>query len=180
MGAHAIPFDPPYYYSKRKLQDEKGNYFETVVTVFLFSRRKPALLFPLLQSAAPVKIGLPPDPWLVRATHLRFYIVDTAGISRSSEASQKRTATKIIVVDRVAHLYGDEIPQLFRFQVSTVLPCAIVFACKKILQDLLSALFDPAEQVFSRWYDIVTENLAAEPAMFAQLLFDIFTVHGCI
>jgi hypothetical protein len=106
--------------------------------------------------------------------------MDPADVFFSPKTAQERTDRKIIKGDRVSHLHDNEIAELFGFQFGTVYPSAIAFTGRKELQDILPFLLDPAEQVLSCRCDIITEDLAAEPTLLTQLIFDLFFGHGYI
>jgi hypothetical protein len=106
--------------------------------------------------------------------------MDPANVFSSSKTVQERADRKIIMGDRVSHLHDNEIAELFGFQFSTVYPSTIAFTGRKVLQDILPFLLDPAEQVLSCRCNIITEDLAAEPALLTQLIFDLFLGHGYI
>ena len=137
----------------------------------------PVLEVKLFQCLAFVKIRLSPDPRLVRAAHLRFHIMDPADIFPSPLAEQEWADRQVIMGNRIAHFNNNEIAELIGFQLCTVHPCTIAFTCRKVLQDILPFLLDPAEDILSCWCDTSTNYLTAEPALLTQLIFSLMDVH---
>jgi len=141
------------------------------------SHGPPALLFPLHERPAPVNIALAPDPWLVRAAHRRFCVMNSAEVPPLSNTAQKRAGAKIIVSVRISHFHYDKLPELLGFQVRTVDPRAILLTRKEEPEDVRAFPLDPLEQVLGSGCDSVPEDPAAEPALLTGLFIDIFLFH---
>jgi len=103
--------------------------------------------------------------------------MDPADIFPSPYTEQERADRQVVMGDRIAHFNNNEIAELVGFQLCTVHPCAIAFTCRKVLQDILPFLLDPAEYILSRWCDTIAKYLTAEPALLTRLIFSLMDVH---
>src|SRR4030042_3959667 len=133
--------------------------------VFSRSEWPPVLLSGFFQSPAAVEIRLSPDPRLVGAAHLGFYLMDPAEVALFCHAAQERADRDVLTRVRVAHFDRDNIPDVVSPESGTGYLVPILHERDKPAQDIGPFLLHPDVHICYCRGNSRPEDPTAEPAL---------------
>jgi len=142
------------------------------------SERTSAVPVCFSQSLAAVEVGLAPDPRLVGAAHIGFYLMDPAEVPFFCYTAQERADRDVLTVVGIAHLDRDNVPEVFGQDLGTVYRCAFLHDRNKPAQDIGPPLLDPDVHIRYSRRNTGTEDPAAESALLTGLVFCGQVIHG--
>jgi len=150
---------------------------------FSGSERPSGVPFGFSKSRAAVKVGLTPDPWLVGAAHLGFYLMDTAEVPLFCHATKEWADRNALTRIGIAQFKRHGVPEIFSPESGTDYRFPVVHERDKPAQDISPLLLHPDIHIRYGWRNIRTKNPAAQSALFAGILFarQFFhstTIHG--
>ena len=135
------------------------------------------LLSGFFQSPAAVEVRLAPDPRLVSAAHLGFYLMDPAEVALFCHAAQERADCDELTRVRVAHFERDNISEVGSSESGTGYLSPILHERDKPAQDIGPFLLHPDVHISYSRGNSRPEDPAAEPALLAGFIVHSGSVH---
>ncbi len=129
------------------------------------------------QSPAAVEVRLAPDPRLVGAAHLWFYLMDPAKVALFCHAAQERADRDVLTRVRVAHFNRDNIPEVVSPETGTGYLVPILHERDKPAQDIGSFLLHPDVHICYSGGNSRPEDPTAEPALLTRFIIQYQFIH---
>jgi len=145
--------------------------------VFSQSEWPAMFLSGFVQSPAAVKVRLAPDPRLVGAAHLGFYLMDPAEVALFCHAAQERADRDILTRVRVAHFDRDNIPEVVSPESGTGYLVPILHERDKPAQDIGPFLLHPDVNICYSRGNSRPEDPTAESALLTRFIIHYQFIH---
>lgn len=129
------------------------------------------------ESPAAVEERFTPDPRLVGAAHLGFYLMDPAEVALFCHAAQKRADRDELTGVRVAHFDRDNITEIVSPESGTGYLGSILHERDKPAQDIGPFLLHPDVHICYSRGNSRPEDPAAEPALLTWFIFPCQFIH---
>ena len=107
--------------------------------------------FGFSQSRAAVEEGLTPDPWLVGAAHLGFYLMYPAEVPFFCHPTKERADRNALTRIGIAKFKGHDVPEIFGPESGTDYRFPVVHERDKPAQDISPLLLHPDIHIRYGW-----------------------------